>query len=166
MELWVHLVSNTPIVRLFLIPDCLCDASWTKTTWIYWVRDPQSTFYYGSKSIDFRTTEAREFLNCLTYDDVTPMSRTHSTYNPMLTETPIYRMNEATYSRITLAHAEVGCSTEILPTMLKLDVYFPGHTITFDSVLQFLRSCSRCNFQCDHFVERGYGHPYVDQDIV
>jgi hypothetical protein len=84
----------------------------------------------------------------------------------MLTETPIYKMNEATYSRIALAHAEVGCSPEILPTVLKLDVFFPGHTISFESVLQYLRTCSNCNLQCDYFVERGYGHPYVDLGIV
>ena len=77
---------------------------------MYWVRDPQSAFYYGSKSVDFRTKEAQEFHNALSYEDVTPMVRTNTTYNPMLTETPIYRMNEATYSRIALAHAEVGCS--------------------------------------------------------
>jgi hypothetical protein len=132
---------------------------------MYWVRDPQSAFYYGgAKSVEFRTKEAQEFQDALSYEDVTPMGRTNSTYNPMLTETPIYRMNEATYARIALAHAEVGCNTEILPTMLKLDVYFPGHHITFESVLQFLRACSRCNFQCDHFLERGLEHPYLDPD--
>ncbi len=80
----------------------------------------------------------------------------------MLTETPIYKMNEATYSRIELAHAEVGYSTDILPTMLKLDVYFPGHNITFDGILQFLRASSRCNLQCEDFLDRGFEHPYVD----
>jgi hypothetical protein len=135
-------------------------------TWMYWVRDPQSAFYYGAKSVEYRAKEAREFQNSLTYNDVTPMSRTSSIYNPMLTETPIYKMNEATYSRIALAHAEVGCSTDILPTMLKLDVYFPGHTITFDGILQFLRACSRCNLQCEDFLDRGFQHPYIDPDTA
>jgi hypothetical protein len=135
-------------------------------TWMYWVRDPQSAFYYRARSVEYRNKEATEFQLNLTYDDVTPMGRTSFTYNPMLTETPIYKMTEATYSRIELAHAEVGCSAEILPTMLKLDVYFPGHNITFETVLQFLRACTRCNLQCEDFLDRGFSHPYIDPETA
>jgi hypothetical protein len=143
-----------------------CQLDKDPNTWMYWVRDPQSAFYYGAKSVEYREKEAREFRDQLTYNDVTPMNLTTTMYNPMLTETPIYKMNEAKYSRIGLAHAKVGCSAEILPTMLKLDVYFPGHTITFDNVLQFLRACSRCSLQCDHFLDRGYEHPYLDPETA
>lgn len=75
----------------------------------------------------------------------------------MLTETSVYSMNEATYSRIALAHNKGGCFTEILSTVLKLDMYFQGHKITIDQILQFLRACSRCFLQCDYFVTQGYG---------
>jgi hypothetical protein len=90
--------ENEAVSNLGLYMRCQLDKD--PNTWMHWVRDPQSVFYYGSKSIEYRTNEAREFQNQFTYDDVTPMNLMSSMYNPMLTETSIYKMNEATYLRI------------------------------------------------------------------
>jgi hypothetical protein len=53
-----------------------CQLDKDPNTWMYWVRDPQSAFYYGSKSVEYRTNEVIEFQNSLKYEDITPMNRT------------------------------------------------------------------------------------------
>lgn len=55
-------------------------------TWMYWVRNQHSAFYYGAKSVTHRTKEAEQFQNQLACKSVTPINRTSAKLNPMLME--------------------------------------------------------------------------------
>jgi hypothetical protein len=76
-------------------------------------------------------------------------------------ETPIPDMNEIVFCRIELAHSVAGCSTDILPTFLQLDMLFPGHTISPHKTLLYLRSCPVCMAKCKSFVDVEGRHPYL-----
>lgn len=55
----------------------------------------------------------------------------------------------------------MGCTTDILPTVLALDSFFPGHTIDLHQILDFILSCNSCKPRCEEQWDYDGVHPYL-----